>query len=92
MLLSVLNAKSPQESIMTSHRLLSLLHPRAQPSDSIGLLHRFSDSMLHTGLMLALLLLASLAVFKIIDTITVTVWQLEPVLVTAQPYVPPVKR
>jgi hypothetical protein len=77
---------------MNSPRLLSLLHHRARPLDSMGPLHRFSDSMLHTGLMLALLLLASLAVFKIIDTITVTVWQLEPVLITAQPYVPPTKR
>ncbi|MDN3921986.1 hypothetical protein [Roseateles violae] len=78
---------------MNSHRLLSLIHPsRARTSDSMGLLHRFSDSVLHTTLMLALVLLGALALYKIIDTITLTIWQLEPVVVTGQAKAPQPRR
>lgn len=47
-------------------------------------LHRFSDSVLHTTLMIAVVIVASLAVAKAIE-VGVTVWQLDKVVVTGRP-------
>lgn len=60
---------------------------------SMRFLHRFSDSALHTVLMLAVLVLTVLALFQA-ASLGVAVWQLEPVVVQGQSQVlqPPVKR
>ncbi len=50
---------------------------------SMRFLHRFSDSALHTVLMLAVLLLTVLALFRA-ASLGVAVWQLEPVVVQGQ--------
>jgi hypothetical protein len=46
-------------------------------------LHRFSDSMLHTSLMVALGLLVCGVIFKAL-TVGVSVWLLDPVVVQGQ--------
>jgi len=43
-------------------------------------LHRFSDSGLHTGLMVAVIALATLALVQAVS-VGVAVWQLDPVVV-----------
>lgn len=47
-------------------------------------LHRFSDGALHTTLMIAVVVLATLVMVKAVD-VGVTVWQLETVYITGQP-------
>ncbi|MDI4633686.1 hypothetical protein J7U46_11550 [Pelomonas sp. V22] len=57
---------------------------RHQPQGPKTYLHRFSDSALHTTLMIAIVVVASLAVVKAIE-VGVTVWQLDKVVVTGRP-------
>ena len=47
-------------------------------------LHRFSDSALHTTLMIAVVIVATLVMVKVIE-MGVTVWQLDKVVITGQP-------
>jgi len=47
-------------------------------------LHRFSDSALHTSLMIAVVVVATLVMVKAIE-MGVTVWQLDKVVVTGRP-------
>lgn len=67
---------------MNSKSLLALSrqwlhqHPRR-------FLHRFSDSVLHSTLMIAVVVLATLAMVKAVD-MGITVWQLDRVVVTGQ--------
>jgi len=51
---------------------------------SMRFLHRFSDSLLHTSLLVAIVLLAGLALYHTISSSTGIVWVLEPVLVQGQ--------
>ena len=47
-------------------------------------LHHFSDSLLHTSLLVAIVLLASLTLYQAASSTLGLVWQLEPVLVHGQ--------
>lgn len=47
-------------------------------------LHRFSDSGLHTTLMVAIVLLTGIALYQAFS-VGVAVWQLEPVVVQGTP-------
>lgn len=45
--------------------------------------HRFSDSLLHTGLLIAVVMLAALALVKAVD-MGITIWQLDRVVIQGQ--------
>jgi hypothetical protein len=47
-------------------------------------LHRFSDSLLHTSLLVAIVLLAGLTLYHAVSSSSGIVWVLEPVLVQGQ--------
>lgn len=57
---------------------------RHQPHSPKTYLHRFSDSALHTSLMIAVVVVATLVMVKVIE-MGVTVWQLDKVVVTGRP-------
>lgn len=60
--------------------------PSPSPSRSLHIPHRFSDSALHSSLMIAVLTVAALAVVQAFS-VGVLMWRLDPVVVTgkAQP-------
>lgn len=55
-------------------------HRAANPK---SFLHRFSDSVLHTSLMVAVVLIATLAMVKAVD-MGITIWQLDRVVIEGQ--------
>jgi hypothetical protein len=62
---------------------------RIRPHEPLQRLHQFSDSALHSWLLVALLAIAALTVYQGINT-AVAVWLLEPVVVQGQS-VPPAR-
>lgn len=70
---------------MNSKSLLAVArHWRDLQPGSKSYLHRFSDGALHTVLMVAVIVLATLALVKIVE-VGVTVWQLDKVVITGRP-------
>lgn len=69
---------------MTSHSLFTRLHLR-QPGrpDGMRFLHRFSDSLLHTVLMVGLALLVGLVLYEAL-TFSYEYWRLDTVFVHGQ--------
>ena len=76
---------------MSSHALFTRLRLHARPDASgpeapqqiqhMRFLHRFSDGLLHTLLLAALLLLSAVALYKA-ATLSYDVWRLERVVIT----------
>jgi len=60
------------------------LSARHTPRRSMRFLHRFSDSLLHTSLLVAIMLLAGLTLYHAVSSSSGIVWVLEPVLVQGQ--------
>ncbi|MEH0166078.1 hypothetical protein ABT392_19375 [Paucibacter sp. JuS9] len=70
---------------MNSKSLVAVArHWRERLPGKKSYLHRFSDSALHTTLMVAVVILATLVMIKVVE-VGVTVWQLEKVVITGRP-------
>lgn len=70
---------------MNSKSLLAVArHWRDLHPGKKSYLHRFSDGALHTTLMVAVVILATLVMIKVVE-VGVTVWQLEKVVITGRP-------
>jgi len=68
---------------MDRKHLASALARHLKPHSAMQFLHRFSDSALHTTLMLAIVVLATVTLVKALS-VGVAVWILEPVAVQGQ--------
>ena len=71
---------------MDSKTLIGIIRPEDKPAGQ-RFLHRFSDSLLHSSLMIAIVLLVSVVMFKAIS-VGVSVWMLEPVVIQGQAKTP----
>lgn len=62
---------------------LAAFAERFRDHGPMSLLHKFSDSGLHTALLIAVVLIAAVALVKAV-TLTVQMWTLEPVVIHGQ--------